>query len=194
MPVIDPTIEEMEARTARFAKLTPYQQHQQKISGLPPAILEKIAARKVFPVMVPHDYKGRHSEAPVRGEPGLVISISECPPGDGSGLHSHNQAIENFMCLSGRFRIDWGQKGEYSIVLEPLDLVSLPPMIFRRFTNISDETGRLLAIIHVQTSDQGDEIAYSPDIAREIESEHGKEALVALNKIGVRFDAGAQYK
>ena len=47
-------------------------------------VLEKIAARKVFPLMVPEGYKGRNAQAPIKGAPGLSLSITESPPGDGA--------------------------------------------------------------------------------------------------------------
>jgi uncharacterized RmlC-like cupin family protein len=181
---------EMESRIARFKSLSAYQQHQASISNLPPAVLEKIAANRVYPIMVPEGYKGRSTQAPIKSAPGLIISIAECPAGDGPGLHSHDQAIENFMCLNGRFRIDWGDKGENSATLEPLDFISIPPFVLRRFTNISNETARLLAIIHVQSTDQADQIAFSPDLAKEIARDFGKDTLKALDGIGIKFNAG----
>ena len=96
------SVEEMARRTARFADLKPYQTTQQQAAGVPSAVLEKIAARLVFLLMVPEGYKGRNAQAPIKGAPGLSLSITESPPGDGAALHMHEQTIENFFCLSGR--------------------------------------------------------------------------------------------
>ena len=72
--------------------------------------MEKITARKVYPVMAPADYQGRSAGAPVKGPRGLIVTIAECEPGNGPGLHRHLNTVENFMCLSGRFEIAWGDQ------------------------------------------------------------------------------------
>ena len=87
----------------------------------------------------------------------VVLSIAECPPGDGPASHIHEKTIENFFCLSGRFEIAWGDPGaEQSVVLEPHDFISVPPGVPRRFTNVHEtETGRLCVII-CHNTDNGD--------------------------------------
>jgi mannose-6-phosphate isomerase-like protein (cupin superfamily) len=138
---------QMEARVARFNRLQTYQTQNLATQGIPPGAMEKITARKVYPVMAPPDYQGRSAGAPVKGPRGLIVTIAECEPGNGPGLHRHLNTVENFMCLSGRFEIAWGDAGEHSLVLEPLDMISVPRGENRRFRNISNETGRLLVLI-----------------------------------------------
>jgi uncharacterized RmlC-like cupin family protein len=147
-----------------------------------------VAAGKVYPVMVPATYAGRNKGAPVKGEPGLSVSIAECPPGNGPGLHNHANTIENFFCLNGRFEISWGDNGEDKLVLEPLDMVSVPPGIHRRFKNISDETARLLVMIQIPTEKQEDNVTFAASLGREIEQKHGADALKKLNEIGFKFE------
>jgi uncharacterized RmlC-like cupin family protein len=184
------TPEEMNARTVRFNQIGSYQQ-QNAARGIPQPILEKIAARRVYPMMVPANYSGRSASAPLKGLPGLAVTIAECPAGDGPGLHCHETTVENFLCLNGRFEIAWGDEGENSIVLEPLDMVSVPPGVSRKFTNVSDETARLLVMIQIPTEKQEDRIAYAPALGREIEQQFGKDALEKLREIGFKFDAGS---
>src|SRR3546814_356861 len=105
---VTPTPEEMKSRTARFKDLVPYSK-QQENTGIPVAAMERLTANKVYPVMVPAGYKGRSSMAPLKGLPGAVVSIAECPAGDGPGLHAHEQTVENFFCLNGRFEVTWGR-------------------------------------------------------------------------------------
>lgn len=190
MQTIQVSPEQMAARTARFNKLESYQA-QHAASGIPQPILEKIAARRVYPVMVPENYTGRSQSAPVKGAEGLAVSIAECPPGDGPGLHCHETTVENFFCLNGRFEIAWGDEGEHSLVLEPLDMVSVPPGIHRKFTNVSNETARLLVMIQMPSEKQEDRISYAPALGREIESQFGAEAIAKLRAIGFKFDAGS---
>ncbi len=183
--------EQMEARVARFNKLETYQRQNFDAHGIPPGAVEKITARKVYPVMAPADYQGRSAGAPVKGPRGLIVSIAECEAGNGPGLHRHLNTVENFMCLSGRFEIAWGDDGEHSLVLEPLDMISVPRGENRRFRNVSNETGRLLVMIVPETAEQADPISYAPSLAQEIASEYGKSALEGLQKVGFKFEEPA---
>jgi quercetin dioxygenase-like cupin family protein len=180
--------QEMEARVARFGRLQTYQSQNLAAEGIPPGAMEKITARKVYPVMAPADYQGRSAGAPVKGPRGLIVTIAECEPGNGPGLHRHLNTVENFMCLTGRFEIAWGDNGEHSLVLDPLDMISVPRGENRRFKNVSNETGRLLVLIVPETEAQIDPISYAPSLAKEIETEYGKSALEGLQKVGFKFE------
>jgi mannose-6-phosphate isomerase-like protein (cupin superfamily) len=180
--------EAMEKRVARFNKLQSYQQQNFAAHGIPAGAVEKITARKVFPVMAPADYQGRSAGAPVKGPRGLIVTIAECEPGNGPGLHRHLNTVENFMCLAGRFEIAWGDQGEHTLVLDPLDMISVPRGENRSFRNVSDVTGRLLVMIVPETAEQVDPISYAPSLAKEIENEYGKTALEGLQKIGFKFE------
>lgn len=182
------TPDQMEARVARFNRLQTYQQQNFEAHNIPAGAVEKVTARKVYPVMAPADYQGRSAGAPVKGPRGLVVSIAECEPGNGPGLHRHLNTVENFFCLSGRFEISWGDNGEFKTVLEPLDMISVPRGENRKFFNISDEVGRLLVMIVPESEVQADPISYAPSLAREIESEYGKNALDGLKTIGFKFE------
>jgi mannose-6-phosphate isomerase-like protein (cupin superfamily) len=185
------TPEKMEARVARFAKLQTYQTQNLAAQGIPPGAMEKITARRVYPVMAPADYQGRSAGAPVKGPRGLILSIAECEPGHGPGLHRHLNTVENFMCLAGRFEIAWGDHGEHKLVLDPLDMISVPRGENRSFRNVSNETGRLLVMIVPETEQQADPISYAPSLAKEIETEYGRSALDGLQKIGFKFEEPA---
>jgi quercetin dioxygenase-like cupin family protein len=178
----------MEKRVARFNKLQTYQQQNFATYGIPQGAVEKITARKVYPVMAPADYQGRSAGAPVKGPRGLIVTIAECEPGNGPGLHRHLNTVENFMCLAGRFEIAWGDQGEHKLVLDPLDMISMPRGENRSFRNVSDVTGRLLVMIVPETDEQADPISYAPSLAKEIEDEYGKSALEGLQKVGFKFE------
>ena len=180
--------EAMEARVARFNKLQTYQRQNLDSHGIPPGAVEKITARRVYPVMAPADYQGRSAGAPVKGPRGLIVSIAECEPGNGPGLHRHLNTVENFVCLSGRFEIAWGDQGEHKLTLEPLDMISVPRGENRSFRNVSSETGRLLVMIVPESDEQIDPISYAPSLAKEIESQYGSAALEGLQKIGFKFE------
>lgn len=181
--------EQMEStRVARFGKLQTYQRQNFEAHNIPPGAVEKVTARKVYPVMAPADYQGRSAGAPVKGPRGLIVSIAECEPGNGPGLHRHLNTVESFMCLSGRFEISWGDDGQFKTVLEPLDMISVPRGENRKFFNVSNEVGRLLVMIVPESDQQVDPISYAPSLAKEIEDEYGKPALEGLQKIGFKFE------
>ena len=182
------TPEQMDFRVARFEKLETYQRQNFETHNIPPGAVEKVAARRVYPVMAPPDYQGRSAGAPVKGPRGLIVSIAECEPGNGPGLHRHLNTVENFLCLSGRFEIAWGDEGEHTLVLEPLDLVSVPVGENRSFRNISNELGRLLVMIVPETNEQVDPVLFAPSLAKEIENDYGKSAVEGLQKIGFKFE------
>jgi mannose-6-phosphate isomerase-like protein (cupin superfamily) len=188
------TSEQMEARVARFDRLETYQRQNFDVHDIPPGAVEKVAARRVYPVMAPADYQGRSAGAPVKGPRGLIVSIAECEPGNGPGLHRHLNTVENFFCLSGRFEIAWGDRGEHTLVLEPLDMVSVPRGENRSFRNISSELGRLLVMIVPESDAQVDPVSYAADVAKEIEHEYGRAALEGLQKIGFKFEEEAGAK
>jgi|TARA_B110000263_G_scaffold177332_1_gene155040 uncharacterized RmlC-like cupin family protein len=190
MKTVDVSKEEMITRTARFSNLKPYKQTQNDANGIPPEAMEMISAKSVYPVMVPDSWEGRSSIAPVKGIPGLTISLAECPPGDNPGLHVHESCVENFFCVRGKFEITWGDKGENSTILNPLDFISVPPGVSRNFVNISDEVGYLYVVIQVPEGDAFDKVAFSPSIGENIAKKFGPNTVDQMNKIGVIFNAG----
>src|SRR5437588_8771977 len=169
--------ETMEGRVARFKRLQTYQRQNFEAHGIPSGAVEKITARRVYPVMAPADYAGRSAGAPIKGPRGLIVSIAECEPGNGPGLHRHLNTVESFLCLSGRFEIAWGDHGEHTLVLEPLDTIAVPRGENRSFRNISDELGRLLVMIVPEREAQVDPGSVAPSIAKEVAEQSGKGAL-----------------
>ncbi len=190
MKTVDISEEEMGRRTARFDKLKPYKQTQNDAQGIPPEAMEKVSAKSVYPVMSPEGWAGRNSIAPVKGAPGITISLAESPPGDNPGLHAHENTVENFFCVRGRFEISWGDNGEHSTILEPLDFISVPPGVNRNFKNISDETGYLFVVIQTPEGDEFDKVAFAPSLGEEIAEEFGPDTVARMNDIGFKFDAG----
>ena len=67
-------------------------------------------------------------------------------PGKGAALHDH-PTIEVFVAMSGRWAIIWGDDGENEAVLEPFDVVSVPPGVMRGFRNVGEDHAILMAIL-----------------------------------------------
>jgi quercetin dioxygenase-like cupin family protein len=83
---------------------------------------------------------------------GFQIGMFEAPPGNGPAWHTHAY-VELFVPLTGSWRFSYGLNeadpddvlGE--VVLEPWDVISFPPGLWRRFENVSDENAVGFAVL-----------------------------------------------
>ncbi len=192
MKTITPTPEEMEKRVCRFNKLVPVKK-QYEAKGIPAAAYEAVAADQTFVMMAPQGHQSATGEAPpiIGGDGGDIVTynIVTCPPGNGPLLHAHQFTHETFMALDGRFRIEWGDKGEHSLVLEKFDMVAVPPRVVRRFVNISDHDAHLFVPIQGPAHAFRD-VENRPDDRAMIEKRFGGLIVQRLEEAGLRFNAG----
>ena len=70
---------------------------------------------------------------------GFNLGYCEALPGKGPMMHNHD-TNETFICMTGRWRASWedAQRKVESVELDPLDVVSFPPGMIRRFENVTD--------------------------------------------------------
>lgn len=192
MKTMTPTPEEMEKRVCRFNKLVPVKK-QYEAKGIPAAAYEAVAADQTFVMMAPQGHLSATGEAPpiIGGDGGDVVTynIVTCPPGNGPLLHAHQFTHETFMALDGRFRIEWGDKGEHSLVLEKFDMVAVPPRVVRRFVNISDHDAHLFVPIQGPSHAFRD-VENRPGDRDMIEKRFGALIVERLEEAGLRFNAG----
>ena len=177
----------MQARVARFADLVPYKDTMNDAHGIAPEAMQMMSSDKVYPVMSPEGWEGRSKIAPVKGAAGLTVTIAECPPGDSSGLHKHTATVENFFCIEGNFEITWGDDGEHSIELGPLDFISVPAGVYREFRNNGDTMGRLLVAIQSPPGETKDTVIHAAAAGEEVERRFGRETREAMAGIGIQF-------
>jgi hypothetical protein len=104
MKTVDVSPEDMAKRTVRFGSLKSYQQQQESSAGIPDGAFETVAARRVYPIMVPENYAGRSALAPLKGVPGLAVTVAECPPGNGADAVAALSSIG--------FKFDAGVEGQ----------------------------------------------------------------------------------
>lgn len=136
---------EMMKRVARFKDL------QGSDGGLPDSGLPE-CRRTLYAVIGFQPPKDRASDAttsPVGDEASMTpaISIAEgfnlgyckAKPGKGPLMHNHD-TNETFIPMTGRWRCEWneGQAMEY-VDLDPLDVISFPVGVARRFMNVTYE-------------------------------------------------------
>ncbi len=126
----NPTVEEMEARVARFRHLQPTDDYVD--SGMPGC--ERTTLRVL----------GHRPGAPLAAE-GFHMSLVQCEPGKAAPLHNH-LTQEVFVALTGRWEVFWGPLGQRQLTLEPWDTVSVPPGVSRGFRNVGSETAWLMGM------------------------------------------------
>jgi mannose-6-phosphate isomerase-like protein (cupin superfamily) len=182
---------EMEKCIARFSDMEPQSSGYSDDMGIPREAYETMTAKTLFLMMSPERQGGPMAQKPaIVTEDKMSVIIAECPPGDRPVLHAHHQTKETFFCLDGRFRIRWGDQGEDEIVLEPFDMIAVPPGVVRDFTNVSDDVAHLLVFITGEAEDNFNDIEMTPEEAERIRDKFGEEVVDKFRNIGVSFEAG----
>jgi mannose-6-phosphate isomerase-like protein (cupin superfamily) len=175
------TPEEMKSYVVRFRDMTP--RPKRGADSLPKQVLDFITPDANYTYLAPAT--GSQSiiqrYAALRGgDAGDAISVSlaVASPGRGPLLHAHQNTVEAFFCLSSRFSITWGDRGQHSLELDPWDLIAVPKGVARTFLNIGEEEGALLVIIQGNRSDFND-IVYPRFAADQLNQKFGKDTLEA---------------
>ena len=190
---LTPTQEQMKSRIARFKDLVSTKARHAQGKGIPVEVLEMITAKSTFNVMSPANLGGQLSPNPPvdGGDAGVFrLGFATCPPGNGPGLHVHWKTHETFIAMTGKWEIRWGDKGEERTVIEPFDLIAVPPGVTRQFINISDQDAHLMVIIQGQPGDF-DDVGRVPETAQLIEKRYGREMLAKLESLGWQFTLDA---
>jgi mannose-6-phosphate isomerase-like protein (cupin superfamily) len=183
------TPEEMAARMVRFKDMKP--RPKPGAGELPDEVVEFMTADANYsylaPAMAGQSIIQRYA-ALSGGDAGDAISVSlaVCSPGRGPTLHAHLNTVEAFFCLSGRFAIEWGPRGEESVVLEPWDFIHVPKGVVRTFKNVGETDGALLVIIQGRR-DTFDDVVNAPYVAEQITERFGSEAVAKLETLGRTF-------
>jgi quercetin dioxygenase-like cupin family protein len=80
------------------------------------------------------------------------IGMFEAPPGNGPGWHTHTY-VELFVPLTGTWRFVYGANPEdpdddvTEVLLQPWDVISFPPGLWRRFANASETNAVGFAVL-----------------------------------------------
>jgi quercetin dioxygenase-like cupin family protein len=173
-------------RVARFAELR--QWPVQDDDEVPQEARDLFLARRLLTVAIPAGLQGPFANpAPISDVEGFSLNIAICPPGQGPGLHIHRSTTETFTCLKGKFRVYYGDDGEYETILHELDTVSFPPGTMRGFQNVGDADGYLQVLITGPVDDMND-ISFKPEM-RDRLAAFGEGVVAAIEARGTRFDA-----
>ena len=80
MASIEISSKAMNNRAAKFKDVVPFKTQHYDSNWIPTAVVEKLNAHNVYPVIVPEAYTDRSSMVPVKAGEHIVVAIAECPP------------------------------------------------------------------------------------------------------------------
>lgn len=161
-----PTSEEMRRGLARFSDL------QRCMSGLPDMALPD--GRRAFLNVLGFDQPdgdgqqyspfGDQAKAAVRHlKAGFGVAFIAAEPGHGVVMHTHD-TVETFMCIKGRWRIEWeGVDGVDAVTLAPLDFIACPVGVQRRFECVEPAEGEAEALLLGMVEGNSPAGEYSPE-------------------------------
>ena len=81
---------------------------------------------------------GSEISSETTGAKNLYMAVFRVPPGARSRPHYHENCESGCVMLSGAMRISWGENLEHEVVLEPGDLLYVPPHETHVLENLSD--------------------------------------------------------
>ncbi len=192
METLDFSPEDMEKRIARVDDLKPNKAEFAERGGIPQAAYEYVAARDIFLLMAkPKPAEKQNSTPAIEGPDGASIYVVGTPPNDGSALHAHMTTYETFMPLTGRYRFDYGREGKHSVVINPFEMISVPPGVIRNFTNLEDHESRMLVIIQGEDENALNDIILPPATGDIIAERWGPETRDKIEEQGMLFIADA---
>jgi quercetin dioxygenase-like cupin family protein len=185
MKTIEVSATQMARRIARYGDLSPMPLQQDQ--DIPVEMQDLVYARELLSVigLEGDDVTPISVAAPVVGAGGMTMTLARCPPGQGPGLHAHNQTFETFTVLKGRFEVTWNDDGGERTVLEEFDTISVPPRVCRAFKNIGESEGVLQVIITGGIHDMTD-IDIIPETGKILEQGGVKQRF---EDIGLTFTA-----
>lgn len=159
------TSDEMQQRIVRFSDV--------KQRGIPLMFIDSILPRhhRLNYAIVGDTASENPDFQPILTQPHrFQIGMVNAPPGCGPAYHTHDY-IELFMPLTGRWRYYWGNDPagvpEGEAFLEPWDMISLPPGLWRGFENVSAEPAWLFAVLEPHDVFQGKDPYWAPQVVKQ---------------------------
>lgn len=108
-------------------------------------------------------------QPPIGDDHGFTVSYIVVPPGGGAGLHAHKTA-EVFIPMNGPLTVLIGDDKE-ELVLQPLDVVSVPQGVMRGFRNHNEFELTVLAMVGGHTG--GGSVTWHHDVLSRAATETG---------------------
>lgn len=179
---------------ARFSDVHSQGERLAAEMGVPLGAYQKMTAEELFLVMSSPALGGPFATDPgISVDQGLIAAIVKCSPGQGPYLHAHYNTLESFICLQGKFHINWGDKGEHEALLDTFDTIAVPRGVVRSFTSASEAgDAYILAFIRGDTPEDFADVAMTTAAADDLDTRFGSGTADKIKNIGWRFDAGVE--
>lgn len=99
---------------------------------------------------------------------GYGAAFVKARPGCGVLMHAHD-TIESFMPVAGQWKVEWeGAEGTSQVVLQPLDFISVPVGVQRRFECVSAPAGQSEGTLFAIISGEAPVVEWSPEAVEQI--------------------------
>ena len=105
---------------------------------------------------------GSEVSAATAGASNLYMGVFRVPPGARSRPHFHEASESACYMLSGRMRIRWGDRLEQQLVLEPHDLLYVPPRETHVLENLSETEAAQYVVARNSPSEDSVEVPWAP--------------------------------
>jgi quercetin dioxygenase-like cupin family protein len=137
-PQEDVKVDPMEGRVARWSEM--------RDNGVPVMFIDSVLPgnyRMNYAVIGDTASENPDFKPAITAPHKFQIGMFEAPPGNGPGWHTH-EYVELFVPLTGQWTFSYGLNADDpddllgQLVLEPWDVISFPPGLWRRFENSSD--------------------------------------------------------
>jgi len=115
--------------------------------------------------------------ASIKVAEGFNLAYVRCKPGRGPLMHNHDTA-ETFIPMTGRWRLSFNEDDTQHVDVGPLDVLSFPPQVARRFENITfdePDTEHVLMVIVSGDAPRAD----TTERAKEVIAHYEKAAAAA---------------
>src|SRR4051812_17824035 len=101
---------------------------------------------------------------------GFNLGYCKAKPGRGPLMHNHD-TNETFIAMTGRWRCEWNEgKEKQHVDLDPLDVISFPTGVARRFMNVTyDEPGKEHVLMFIIGGNQP-QAEFTPDAMKRCEA------------------------
>lgn len=103
---------------------------------------------------------GSEVSAATVGATGLFMGVFRVEPGARSRPHFHASCESACYMLSGLMRVRWGERLEESVVLEPHDLLYVPPGETHVLENLSDTDPATYVVARNRPSEDSVEVPW----------------------------------
>ena len=95
------------------------------------------------------------------GASGIYMGVFRVPPGARSRPHYHAECESAVYMLRGSLRVRWGDRLESELLLEPRDLVYVPPRETHVLENLSDAEPAEYVVAHNAPTEDSIEVPWS---------------------------------